>query len=360
MDYNKPNYFDELLKPKSKLKKNEKIDSDLVDNLFQKPKKDRGLNMPHFQRLSPNFAQQADLLFLPNDKGFRYALVIADQGSRFTDAEPLKSRSNEDVLKAFKTIYKRKILEKPKLLTVDPGTEFQGSTRLGLENMGIHFKVGKVQRHRQVAIVERRNQSIGYLIHKRITAEEIATDRASSSWVEVLPLIVKAINNRIKENAKKLPKPKNEPVCSGDSCNLLDVGDKVRVVLEAPESVLNGTRLHGKFRASDVRWDRVTREISKVILKPDFPPLYLLNNDKNTAYTKNQLQLVSKNEKTFKQKPTEDRYEVQKLLDRKVKNKVIYYLVLWRGYPKSQATWQKRSELIKDVPNLIKSFDEKL
>ena len=83
----------------------------LLNNLLKKPKKDSGNNMPHFIVEGPNISQQADLLFLPNDDGFKYSLVVTDIYNSKTDAEPLKNKSAEDVKKAFETIYKRGILK---------------------------------------------------------------------------------------------------------------------------------------------------------------------------------------------------------------------------------------------------------
>ncbi len=54
---------------------------------------------------------------LPNDNGYRYALVVCDVGGkRETDAEPLRTKDAESVLKAFKIIYKRKLLKFPPLM----------------------------------------------------------------------------------------------------------------------------------------------------------------------------------------------------------------------------------------------------
>ena len=86
----------------------------LLDNLYKKPKLDKGLNRPRFQPRPANLIHQADLLYLPNDDGYKYALVVVDVGTRKTDAEPIKSHSASDVVAAFKKIYKRKILKLPK------------------------------------------------------------------------------------------------------------------------------------------------------------------------------------------------------------------------------------------------------
>ena len=42
--------------------------------------------------MPPNAIQQADLLYLSDDTGFKYPLVVIDLGSRLMDAEALKNR----------------------------------------------------------------------------------------------------------------------------------------------------------------------------------------------------------------------------------------------------------------------------
>lgn len=66
----------------------------LVSQLMQRPKKDTKPNRPsRTSRLTePGMIHQADLLFLPNDKCHKYALVVVDIGSKLVDAQPLKSK----------------------------------------------------------------------------------------------------------------------------------------------------------------------------------------------------------------------------------------------------------------------------
>ena len=78
--------------------KNKKfLEKQELHNLYKKPKKDKGVNMPHIHSNEINTVQQADILYLPNDNGYKYCLVVVDIGSRLTDAVPLKNKSAEDV-----------------------------------------------------------------------------------------------------------------------------------------------------------------------------------------------------------------------------------------------------------------------
>ncbi len=76
---------------------------------------------------------------------------------------------------------------------------------------------------------------------------------------------------------------------------VLDIGTKVRVALDKPKGVL-GTKLGGNFRATDTRWELKISTITNILLTPDQPVLYQVDNEP-TGYTRNQLQLVDENEK---------------------------------------------------------------
>ena len=362
------NFFDELL-TKSKHKKS---NNNMLDNLYKIPLKDKGVNRPTFQYYEPNIYQQADLLFLPDDSGYKYALVISDVGSRLSDAQQIKTKSNDDVTNAFKIIYKRNILKIPKIIMVDPGSEFKGTTNTYLTSLKIHIKTNVKDRHRQNAIVERANQTIGTLIHKRQASQELITGHTSRAWVDDLSLIIRAINRKVVRT--KQPKQDNEPHAVGDSSILLNVGDRVRVMLEVPESVSDGTKLHGKFRSGDIRWNRTIRIISEVLLGPNSPPMYLLENinkhdttnihpfDTSAAYTKNQLQLVKNNEikPSFEQiRPEQDNvYIVDTIIGKKIDNKKIFYKIHWKGYPSSYDSWEPYKTINDDVPDVVKQFED--
>ncbi len=60
----------------------------VLDNLYKVPKKDFGLDAPKFLDDQPHEIHQADILFLPDDNGYKYALVVVDDATRSTDAEP--------------------------------------------------------------------------------------------------------------------------------------------------------------------------------------------------------------------------------------------------------------------------------
>ena len=258
-----------------------------LESLYKQPKKEIKDEEPHFSIYTENYAQQADLLFLPSDNGFKYALVVVDDHSKKCDAVPLRSKDNEAVLKAIIKIYNRGILKYPKVLEIDSGSEFKGSFKLHFIEKGVKVHVGLVGRHRTQALVEKKNQYIGSIIHKIQAQAELDSGKTNRKWVSLLPDIIEEIN-------KSLPKPKTTqandfPIISKSNKDLLGIGDNVRLLLDHPEEI-GGKRLIGdKFRSSDIRWTRQLYKIRETILKPDAPPLYLTNKD-NVARTRGQLQ----------------------------------------------------------------------
>ena len=45
---------------------------------------------PHYTQDEPNHTHQVELLFLPHDKTYKYALTVVDIASRYKEAEPSK------------------------------------------------------------------------------------------------------------------------------------------------------------------------------------------------------------------------------------------------------------------------------
>lgn len=349
----------------SGVKNKKQLQKQELYNLFKKPPREKPEQMAHFnQTYSANVDHQADLLFLPNDGGYKYALVVTDVATRLSDAEPLRNKESKDVVKAIDKIYKRGILKEPQVLTVDSGTEFKGAFLTYLNKNKIGVKVAKPNRHRQVAMVERTNHYLAKGLFMRMQAQELLTGQTSREWVDDLPKFIEYIN---KKRERKPPKVQYDPICSGDDCNMLEIGTKVRLKLDAPLDYVSDKKLHGKFRVTDIRWDPHPRIIKNYLLQPGQPPLYQLNDEKDinkidysAAYSKPQLQVVPEDEEAphpnvIRGKPTT--YIAQKIVGKKKEKGRILYRVRWKGYPPEQDTWQLRTELLEDVPLLVHEYE---
>jgi hypothetical protein len=212
------------------------------------------------------------------------------------------------------------------------------------------------------AIVEIKNLIIGRALHKRMAEQELLTGVVSKEWVDSLSSVIAAINR--KAHAIKGPNSNGLPVCSGQACILLNIGDKVRVALEAPRTATDeNKKLPGKFRASDIRWEVQPRTIENIYIEGNQPPTYQVSGRPKVAYTKNRLQLITENKKLPKPKiiqgqPTH--YKIEKILEKKKINGIEKLKIKWVGYddPKDE-TWETYTKIKEDVPKLLVEFENK-
>ena len=107
------------------------------------------------------------------------------------------------------------------------------------------------------------------------------------------------------------------------------VDDIVYRQLEVPYNALGQKQSTKKFRVADYRWDvKQPRKIVAVIPFEGLVPFrYLLDGIKNASFTENQLMLAPVTEQ-------ESKYIVEKIFDKKVEGKKIFYKVKWQNYLK--------------------------
>lgn len=338
--------------------KKKSLDNELLHNLYIAPKKPKNKNKPHIQDVEKGATQQADLLYLPDDEGYKYALVVCDIGSRLTDAEPLKKKDAEAVLKGFKAIYKRKILSLPDImLQVDAGAEFKSAVKKFFNDKDIIVRVGKVGHHQSQASVEAKNHIIGKALLMRMTAQELHTGETSTEWVEFLPELIEKLNVRLQKNNVVKDRFGMPIRCDKFESELLDEGEKVRVALDEPRNITtDNSKLHGKFRAGDPRWEIKPTEVKTVLLRPDQPPMYLTKEYPHTPFVREALQKVTGLQNL---PPTSmiRKFIVEKILKSKKVKGEIFYFIKWKGFDMSHNTWEPRTNMIKDVPKLVEAFE---
>eukprot|EP01033_Poteriospumella_lacustris_P009565 gene9565-gene10358 len=300
--------------------------------------------MPKTQVFNKNIFHQADILYMPEDKGYKFILVVVDPYDNSVDAEPVKDilSKDNDVLKAFKKIYSRKYLDFPNILTLDKGAEFtQEPVKKYFKDNYVHIKYSLTGRSRQLATVERMNQRIGTILLKRMANQELITGEKSKEWVDDLKPLIEYYNEKKKKPLKEEISP--DPIANEYTGNLLKIGTKVRLQLDYPIDNVRGKRQIGEFRSGDARWTQKIYTITEVLLKPGFPPMYLTDSNDNVARTKNQLQKVGKKEdepdsRFIRGNP--ENYIISKILDKKIEDGKTLYLVKWKGFKDDEATWE--------------------
>lgn len=342
------------------IKKNSKANTEL-NALYKKPLPETGINMPKSQVFHKDIYYQADILYLPEDEGYKYLLVCVDLYDGSLDAEPVKELKPDDIIKAFKEIFKRNYLKFPKFITFDKGHEFKGDEIINyFKNNGTNVKYALTGRSRQLANAERANQKIGTIFFKRMTSQELITGEISKHWFKDLKPLIKVLNEHKKEPLKL--SPDGIPLVNEYSGKLLKMGQTVRILLDYPINNTNNARLYGKFRSTDIRWTPKYYKITQILLKPNYPPMYLTDKD-DVARTKYQLSVVRKDEKEPDAKyirGTPEFYKVSKILDKRKVNNKTEYLIKWRGFKASDATWEpaKMLDRTKDLKSLKQKYNE--
>ena len=123
--------------------------------------------------------------------------AISDVATALMDAEPLKEKTSDAVLFALKKIYARKILDLPYKLITDSGGEFQGKVSDYMKKEKVNTRTAQTGRHRQVAMVERKNQLLGKVLFMKMHARELLTGKLIRDWTKDLPDIIERINDTV-------------------------------------------------------------------------------------------------------------------------------------------------------------------
>ena len=53
----------------------------------------------------------------------------------------------------------------------------------------------------------------------------------------------------------------------------------------------------------------------------------------------------------------EEEFTVEKILDKRVRNSKVEYLIKWEGYPDTENTWEPQENL--DCPDIISAYEER-
>ena len=258
---------------------------------------------------TPNAVHQADLLFLPHDKlprgrkVFKYTLTVVDVASRYKEAEPLTSKNSDEVALTFKKIYKRAPLKWPQLLQVDPGREFMGAVTKEMENHKTSIRRGRIDIHRDQAIVERFNRTLAERLfgHQYAVEMRLPEGQRSTAWVKRLPEVVAALNNEVTRliGMKPAAAIKENAVTSKPSTKYLR---PVSLNEKKLPSVVNVRYLYqpgelegGVKRATDPIWSLKVYNIKRSLSKPNQPVLYYLHDGPKRGFVHEELLVVPPN-----------------------------------------------------------------
>jgi transposase InsO family protein len=269
----------------------------------------------------------ADMSNVSRDNdGYRYLLTCIDVLSKYGFVVPLKTKGAKEVTDAFEN----KILteRRCRMLQTDKGSEFRNTTFQNmLKKYGIHWYTSEND-DIKASVVERFNRTIKERIYRYFTYKN------THRYVHVLGDLVTSYNNSLHRSIGMTP---SEVTTQNEQQVLaklypkkpktfnwkLRIGDHVR---------LSMTR--AVFRKGYVgNW---TGEIFTVVAQyPTVPVTYGIA-DANSEVIKGkfyeeELQLV--------QKPSDEFYEVEKILRKRKRGNKTEYFVKWKHYPDSMNSW---------------------
>jgi len=238
-----------------------------------------------------NELHHADLLYLPEDNGYRYALVVVDAATRYKQVEPLRSKDSTEVAEAFERMYGRATrspLRWPKRLRTDSGSEFAGRVAAVMREHGVRMERGEPGDHKHAAFAEAANRVLGRRLFAGQHADELRAGRVSRAWVERARAVVSAMNalptrllgmspnDAVKARGNKGPAALPAKVRASlrrliEREKLLRAGTRVRYALARPAD-------GGDFRETDLRWSGDTAAISEIRMRPGVPIEYRLDS----------------------------------------------------------------------------------
>lgn len=289
-----------------------------------------------------NYNMQCDLMELPTSKqGYKYLFCIVDLWSNYFDCEPLKDKSALSTLKAIKKIFKRKYLTIPYAsLRTDGGSEFKGEFHQFLYDHGILHRTNLPDRHKQMGNIENLNRQIGRIVNTYMTNKTVELGKEYNEWPDILDDVRKELN-AIKKHPKDVDINKYvpKPIHIENGAPRYAVGDLVYRRLEKPIDQF-GKKLHSYFRVGDLRFELVPRKIvQQLVYTSKNPYRYILNDMPNVSYA--EAELIPAHDKV-------EKHVVKKIIGKKTENKIMYYLVWWKGKKKDQSTWEPKTTLIED------------
>jgi hypothetical protein len=308
----------------------------------------------------------ADLLMLPEDKKKnKYCLVVVDLANNDFDIEPIKNKDPSTVLDAMMKMFKRKYIKKPYAsIRTDKGKEFMGVFHKYLYEESVLHKIANAGRHNQMANVENLNRTLGRLFNGYMNAMEEKTGKEYYNWTDIINEIRDGLN---KIRHKSLPKDisTHEYPVFDNSKEIINKkkeieyeqikpkfkkGDLVYIKLDEPENALGNKQNTKQFREGDRRWDFAPHTILQVLYytgKINYR--YIVSGMPHVSYNEHQLRKATEKVELKR---------IKAIIGKKAIKRKIHYKVWWKGELRKQATWEPKSELIKDIPDMLEEYDD--
>ncbi|CAB4033161.1 uncharacterized transposon-derived [Paramuricea clavata] len=285
---------------------------------------------------------EADLVIMDSiskyNNGFKYILTVIDVLSKYAWAEPIRTKTGENLVKAFEKILKKG--RKPETFHSDKGTEFMNQKfQAFLKKHNIRFFT--TQNETKASIVERFNRTLKRKMWKYFTAKN------TLKYVDILQKLVKSYNHSRHRSIGMRPVDVNEDNESivwqklyGEESDKsvrfkFNIGDQVRI-----------SKARRTFKKGYLpNWTEEVFTITKRVLRR--PPVYKIadfdDEELKGTFYEQELQRVNKSDSDF--------YRVEEVLRSRMRNKRKEYFVKWLGYPDKFNSWVP-AESVKDIKSM--------
>ncbi len=249
---------------------------DIIKQLYKRQPKEIPPN--HKEVYKSNFEHQIDILYVPQDKTYKYILTIIDVNNSLCDARPLTNQTTKQIIDKLEDIYsKSKYLKYPFKIQAD--NQFQNHLfKEWCDSHNILLSIGEPYRSRSQAHVERLNETLGEKIFKNQLRKEIEQNKTSREWVKYLPTIIKELNERrlkyVDDDLNNINKLKEKEPNIKDNDYYIPIGSICRVALDHPIDYVNEKVLPGDFRKVDIKYSKDLYKVIDCYIVPNNPILY--------------------------------------------------------------------------------------
>jgi hypothetical protein len=336
--------------------------------------------------------------FVKGKSGYDKLVVFVDSLTRWIEAQPVNGDpSSEEIIDVFMALVVSRH-GMPRTLRTDRGSNLTSRLcKIVLDKTGADLSSTEAYRHEGVGLVERAQQTL--------TAMVRASNEGGSHWVDHLPFLLmsmRATGGRVTKQSPaallygrelRLPAQLIDPRVPAAvefDCSVADVPKSYQqyveklnshlrlawnLALEATQDAQDESALNSARKANtDITFkvgDRVCRRIPGHSNKLQFffsGPYRVSEVLSNSRYKLRDLENRLVHDEvhisnmrpyytiTDEERVEADEYLVEELLDRRGSGKKREYLVKWRGYPRSEATWEPEIELSRRCSDLISEF----
>lgn len=272
------------------------------------------------------------------NKGFNYMLTVIDVLSKYAWAVPIKNKTSESIIQAFKVIFKDK--RQPIYIRTDQGKEFVNQYfKKFLKKLKInHFT--STNQDIKCAVVERFNRTLKARMFKYFTA------KGTRKWYDVIDDLVSAYNSSKHKTIKMTPieASTSDPQILFENIykvkNVDDLYLKNKKLQLDPETTVRKKYKLGPFDKS--YFPNWTDETFKIKTKSDQPvkPVYKIADEKEnlikTRFYPEDIQKIKDN-----------LYRVEKIIKRRKYNGIKQVFIKWLNYPDTYNSWVNESDVQK-------------